>query len=113
MAAQDKSKEDLNEANGHKGKGIVFPILCSASEDVWRFVKLYKLQWMNSGFVFDVKVKASPAHSTMALIEEESEETDPWDLPELKDSGIPWSGKDLYLYLCIISANTSASTLLS
>uniref|UniRef100_A0A8C4ZYI3 Uncharacterized protein n=1 Tax=Gadus morhua TaxID=8049 RepID=A0A8C4ZYI3_GADMO len=30
------------------------------------------------------------AHSTVALIEEEASE-DPWDLPELKDSGTPWS----------------------
>ncbi|KAM3623869.1 uncharacterized protein V6R79_016489 [Siganus canaliculatus] len=35
------------------------------------------------------EVKASPAHSTLALIEEDSE--DPWDLPELKDTGVPWS----------------------
>ena len=32
------------------------------------------------------------AHSTVALIEEEASE-DPWDLPELKDSGTPWSGE--------------------
>ncbi|XP_071361373.1 solute carrier family 34 member 2a [Trachinotus anak] len=40
------------------------------------------------------KVKASPAHSTVALIEEEPEDVDPWDLPELKDIGVPWSALD-------------------
>ena len=39
------------------------------------------------------EVKQSPAHSTVALIEEEQE--DPWDLPELKDTGVPWSGEDM------------------
>lgn len=48
---------------------------------------------MHSGFLFVLEVKASPAQSTMALIEEEPE--DPWDLPELKDTGVPWSGEDL------------------
>lgn len=42
-----------------------------------------------------LEVKASLAHSTVALVEEEPEEIDPWDLPELKDTGVPWSGKDL------------------
>uniref|UniRef100_A0A3B3WTG3 Solute carrier family 34 member 2a n=1 Tax=Poecilia mexicana TaxID=48701 RepID=A0A3B3WTG3_9TELE len=37
-------------------------------------------------------VKASPAHSTLALVEQDSE--DPWDLPELKDTGVPWSALD-------------------
>uniref|UniRef100_A0A3Q3BID6 Solute carrier family 34 member 2a n=1 Tax=Kryptolebias marmoratus TaxID=37003 RepID=A0A3Q3BID6_KRYMA len=39
-------------------------------------------------------IKASPAYSTMALVEEDSEEPDPWDLPELKDTGVPWSALD-------------------
>ncbi|XP_053273530.1 solute carrier family 34 member 2a [Pleuronectes platessa] len=39
------------------------------------------------------EAQASPAHSTLALVEE-PEDTDPWDLPELKDSGIPWSALD-------------------
>lgn len=38
--------------------------------------------------------KTSPSHSTLALVEEEPEEVDPWDLPELKDTGIPWSALD-------------------
>lgn len=36
-------------------------------------------------------VKASPAHSTVALIEQD--DVDPWDLPELQDTGVPWSGE--------------------
>ncbi|XP_018520589.1 solute carrier family 34 member 2a isoform X1 [Lates calcarifer] len=40
------------------------------------------------------EVKASPAHSTVALIEEEQEDADPWDLPELQDTGVPWSALD-------------------
>ncbi|KAM4603381.1 solute carrier family 34 member 2a [Polymixia lowei] len=34
------------------------------------------------------------AHSTVALIEGEPEEDDPWDLPQLKDTGVPWSALD-------------------
>ncbi|XP_032417878.1 solute carrier family 34 member 2a [Xiphophorus hellerii] len=37
-------------------------------------------------------VKASLAHSTLALVEQDSD--DPWDLPELKDTGTPWSELD-------------------
>ncbi|XP_044197492.1 solute carrier family 34 member 2a [Thunnus albacares] len=40
------------------------------------------------------EVKGSPAHSTVALIEREVKEADPWDLPELKDTGVPWSALD-------------------
>lgn len=40
-------------------------------------------------FFSGIEVKASPAHSTVALIDKDS---NPWDLPELKDPGIPWSG---------------------
>lgn len=50
---------------------------------------------MYSGFLSVLEVKASPAHSTVALIEEEPEDSDPWDLPEMKDMGVPWSGEDL------------------
>uniref|UniRef100_A0A3Q4B0I4 Uncharacterized protein n=1 Tax=Mola mola TaxID=94237 RepID=A0A3Q4B0I4_MOLML len=73
------------------------------------------------------RVKASPAQSTMALIEEEPE--DPWDLPELKDTGVPWSALDtrgkvlrvlvsvgklilllgfLYLFICSLDILSSA-----
>ncbi|XP_075946225.1 solute carrier family 34 member 2a [Anarhichas minor] len=40
------------------------------------------------------EVKASPAHSTVALIEEEPEDADPWDMPELNDTGVPWTALD-------------------
>lgn len=50
---------------------------------------------MYSGICSVLEDKASPAHSTMALIEEQPEDSDPWDLPELKDTGVPWSGEDL------------------
>ncbi|KAM6942125.1 solute carrier family 34 member 2a [Lycodopsis pacificus] len=40
------------------------------------------------------EVKASPAHSTVALIEEEPEDADPWDLPELNDTSVPWTALD-------------------
>uniref|UniRef100_A0A3Q2WMM3 Solute carrier family 34 member 2a n=1 Tax=Haplochromis burtoni TaxID=8153 RepID=A0A3Q2WMM3_HAPBU len=45
-------------------------------------------------FLMFIEIKASPAHSTAALIVDEPEETDPWDLPELKDAGVPWSALD-------------------
>ncbi|XP_061832934.2 solute carrier family 34 member 2a [Nerophis lumbriciformis] len=38
--------------------------------------------------------KGSPAHSTLALMDGEPEEEDPWDLPELQDTGVPWSALD-------------------
>ncbi|XP_068177758.1 solute carrier family 34 member 2a [Antennarius striatus] len=81
---------------------------------------------------YDMKskdVKASPTHSTLALIEEEQEESDPWDLPELKDTGVPWSALDtsgkvirvlvavgklilllgfLYLFICSLDILSSA-----
>uniref|UniRef100_UPI0037E741FA solute carrier family 34 member 2a n=1 Tax=Semicossyphus pulcher TaxID=241346 RepID=UPI0037E741FA len=40
------------------------------------------------------EVTTSPAHSTLALVQEEKEEVDPWDMPELKDTGVPWSALD-------------------
>ncbi|TKS68053.1 Sodium-dependent phosphate transport protein 2B [Collichthys lucidus] len=40
------------------------------------------------------EVKASLAHSTVTLIQDEPEEADPWDMPELKDTGVPWSALD-------------------
>uniref|UniRef100_A0A8C6NZP6 Solute carrier family 34 member 2a n=1 Tax=Nothobranchius furzeri TaxID=105023 RepID=A0A8C6NZP6_NOTFU len=38
--------------------------------------------------------KPNLAHSTVALVEPDSEERDPWDLPEIKDTGVPWSALD-------------------
>ena len=39
------------------------------------------------------KIELVLSHSTAALIEEPTEVEDPWDLPELQDTGIKWSGK--------------------
>uniref|UniRef100_A0A3P9HEE4 Solute carrier family 34 member 2a n=1 Tax=Oryzias latipes TaxID=8090 RepID=A0A3P9HEE4_ORYLA len=39
-------------------------------------------------------VTTTPAHSTLALVEEDSGEGDPWDMPELKDTGVSWSELD-------------------
>ncbi|XP_057585462.1 sodium-dependent phosphate transport protein 2B isoform X2 [Hippopotamus amphibius kiboko] len=40
----------------------------------------------------DAKIELVPSYSTTALIEEPK--VDPWDLPELKDTGIKWSERD-------------------
>ena len=48
--------------------------------------------------MFVSEVEPSPAHSTLALVDEKPEEEDPWDLPELKDTGIPWSGENTMLF---------------
>lgn len=39
------------------------------------------------------KIELLPSNSTVALIEEPTQVADPWDLPELRDTGIKWSGK--------------------
>lgn len=39
------------------------------------------------------KAELLPSYSTVALIEEPTQLEDPWDLPELRDTGIKWSGK--------------------
>ncbi|ETE61467.1 Sodium-dependent phosphate transport protein 2B, partial [Ophiophagus hannah] len=39
------------------------------------------------------QVELLPAYSTIALTTESEEEEDPWKLPELQDTGIPWSGR--------------------
>ncbi|CAG5938569.1 unnamed protein product [Menidia menidia] len=75
------------------------------------------------------EVMASPSHSTLGLIEQESEDVDPWDLPELKDTGVPWSALDtkgkvlrvvvsvvklilllglLYMFICSLDVLSSA-----
>lgn len=51
--------------------------------------------------VLDVIV--SPALSTVLLMENETEDSNPWDLPELQDTGVPWSGKDWWLCPLIFS----------
>ncbi|XP_028259391.1 sodium-dependent phosphate transport protein 2B-like [Parambassis ranga] len=70
-----------------------------------------------------------PAYSTVDLVNEEPEVDDPWDLPELKDTGIKWSELDtkgkimrvmtstvkffllvglLYLFICSLDILSSA-----
>ncbi|XP_026958609.1 sodium-dependent phosphate transport protein 2B [Sagmatias obliquidens] len=40
------------------------------------------------------KIELLPSYSTMALIEEPTVVEDPWNLPELQDTGIKWSERD-------------------
>uniref|UniRef100_A0A8C0LZP5 Sodium-dependent phosphate transport protein 2B n=1 Tax=Canis lupus familiaris TaxID=9615 RepID=A0A8C0LZP5_CANLF len=40
------------------------------------------------------KIELQPSYSTVALIEEPTGVEDPWDLPELRDTGIKWSERD-------------------
>ncbi|KAM5271714.1 sodium-dependent phosphate transport protein 2B [Ctenodactylus gundi] len=40
------------------------------------------------------KTELLPSYSTVALIEEPTKVDDPWDLPELRDSGTKWSDRD-------------------
>uniref|UniRef100_A0A667G4Z4 Sodium-dependent phosphate transport protein 2B n=1 Tax=Lynx canadensis TaxID=61383 RepID=A0A667G4Z4_LYNCA len=40
------------------------------------------------------KIELLPSYSTVALIEEPTAVEDPWDLPELRDTGIKWSERD-------------------
>ncbi|MEJ1274584.1 hypothetical protein NN561_005470 [Cricetulus griseus] len=40
------------------------------------------------------KIELLPSCSTVVLIEEPAEVNDPWDLPELRDTGIKWSERD-------------------
>ncbi|XP_013856392.1 sodium-dependent phosphate transport protein 2B [Austrofundulus limnaeus] len=70
-----------------------------------------------------------PAYSTLDLVSEEPAEEDPWDLPELKDTGVKWSDLDtggkikrvltaivklilllglLYLFICSLDILSSA-----
>lgn len=42
--------------------------------------------------VLDVIV--SSAVPTVVLMEDDTEDSNPWDLPELQDTGVPWSGED-------------------
>ncbi|KAG7485692.1 sodium-dependent phosphate transport protein 2B-like [Solea senegalensis] len=73
--------------------------------------------------------KGVKASSTVSLVEEGPRDTDPWDLPELKDTGVPWSALDtkakvlkilvsvgkfvlllgfLYLFICSLDILSSA-----
>ncbi|XP_008049971.2 sodium-dependent phosphate transport protein 2B [Carlito syrichta] len=75
------------------------------------------------------KIELLPAYSMATLIEKPSEVDDPWDLPELQDTGIKWSERDtkgkilcvfqgigklilllgfLYLFVCSLDVLSSA-----
>ncbi|XP_027691850.1 sodium-dependent phosphate transport protein 2B-like isoform X2 [Vombatus ursinus] len=75
------------------------------------------------------KIELLPSYSTIALIEEPVEEQDPWDMPDITDSGIKWSERDtkgkiiavfrgfgkvilllgfLYLFVCSLDILSSA-----
>nr|XP_020487985.1 sodium-dependent phosphate transport protein 2B-like [Labrus bergylta] len=70
-----------------------------------------------------------PAYSTVDLVNEDKDQDDPWDLPELKDTGVKWSELDtkgkimrvlsgivkfimllglLYLFICSLDVLSSA-----
>ncbi|KAM6939094.1 sodium-dependent phosphate transport protein 2B-like [Lycodopsis pacificus] len=70
-----------------------------------------------------------PAHSTVDLVNQDPDAEDPWDLPELKDTGVKWSDLDtkgklmrvltgilkaamllglLYLFICSLDVLSSA-----
>lgn len=51
------------------------------------------LVWVDDTGTPVTKIELLPSYSTVALIEEPTEVADPWDLPELRDTGIKWSGK--------------------
>ncbi|XP_028902599.1 sodium-dependent phosphate transport protein 2B [Ornithorhynchus anatinus] len=49
------------------------------------------------------KIELLPSYSTIALIDEPPPEDDPWNLPELQDTGIKWSERDTKgKLLCIL-----------
>lgn len=50
------------------------------------------VKWIEDFCLLDIK--RTSAHSTVALNEEEPENSKLWDLPELDDTGNPWSGED-------------------
>ncbi|ELW61417.1 Sodium-dependent phosphate transport protein 2B [Tupaia chinensis] len=75
------------------------------------------------------KIELLPAYSTVALIEEPAEVTDPWDVPALRDTGTKWAERDtkgkilcvlqgigkfilllgfLYLFVCSLDVLSSA-----
>ena len=50
------------------------------------------LVWVADTGAPATKIELLPSYSTVALIDEPAEVADPWDLPELRDTGIKWSG---------------------
>lgn len=57
------------------------------------FLTASLLVWADDTGTPITKIELVPSHSTATLIEEPTEVEDPWDLPELKDTGLKWSGK--------------------
>lgn len=52
-----------------------------------------------------------PAYSTLVLVKENEEVSeDPWDLPELKDTGVKWSGKAARFCDCSIQRGSLHKT---
>ncbi|KAM6150271.1 sodium-dependent phosphate transport protein 2B [Erethizon dorsatum] len=59
----------------------------------------------NAGGTPVAKIELLPSYSTIALIEDPTQVEDPWDLPELQDTGIKWSERDAKgKILCIFRA---------
>ncbi|XP_073093868.1 sodium-dependent phosphate transport protein 2B-like [Manis javanica] len=79
------------------------------------------------------KTELLPSYSTVALVEEPTGDTDPWDLPALQNTGIKWSERDtkgkllsvfqgigkfvllqgfLYLFVCSLDVLSSAFQLI-
>lgn len=52
-----------------------------------------------------------PAYSTLVLVKENEEASeDPWDLPELTDTGVKWSGKAAHFCDCSIQRGSLHNT---
>lgn len=66
-------------------------------EDPWKFSSHFSwpllLVSANDSGTPVAKIELLPSYSALVLIEEPPEGNDPWDLPELQDNGIKWSGK--------------------
>lgn len=45
-------------------------------------------------FACALDVIVNPVLSAVVLMEDDTEDSNPWDLPELQDTGVPWSGED-------------------
>lgn len=50
------------------------------------------MMWWYDDCLLDVIV--STALSTVVLMEDDTEDSNPWDLPELQDTSVPWGGED-------------------
>lgn len=92
--AVENNKKNSTDRDGDKSKGM-FCISRNSPPTNDNKVTRYVSNWRKGTaldvmmFFSGIEVKASPAHSTVALIDKDF---NPWDLPELKDPAIPWSG---------------------